>query len=229
MFNLIKESWAIFWSNKRPFIWAALVYLAAQALFVSLGRSSAFLHPSLVAVAMIADWLVVSILAAGFITISLKAVSGQMVLVTDLLRLRTKDLLYLICLNFLFLVALSLPMMAVMFILFSLQTSGLGYLFLAFGLFIAVSLLISLLLFTFFGLSYFIIFDKQLNPIKALINSWTITKGDHWLMIKTIVVVFGLLLVGKVTIIGSLVTLPLAFIFLALVYRQITTKELPMI
>jgi len=72
-----------------------------------------------------------------------------------------------------------------------------------------------------------VIVDKQVGPFEAMRQSWAMTDGSFWNMFLLGVLLCGINILGTMALlIGLLVTIPLSFLAVAHVYRQLERAEI---
>ena len=100
---------------------------------------------------------------------------------------------------------------------------------LLFGIIIIVGLLLliipGIIWFIKYHYYWFLIVDKEMGPIEAIKHSGKITQGVKWDLFLFGWVVFGLILVGLLAcLIGVFVTIPVAGVAGAYIYRKLEPK-----
>lgn len=76
----------------------------------------------------------------------------------------------------------------------------------------------------------FLVIDKNLNPVDALKESWKMTEHDFFHFFKLWLVFIGLAILGAILLlVGLLVTIPIAALAVAFVYRKLSsTMAMPL-
>ncbi len=68
----------------------------------------------------------------------------------------------------------------------------------------------------------YLVVDKNLSPIKAIKNSWSMTKGHAWHLFVLGLALLGINILGiLVIVIGLLITVPLSMVATAFVFRKL--------
>lgn len=68
----------------------------------------------------------------------------------------------------------------------------------------------------------FLIIDKELNPLEALSESWMMTRGQSWHLVKVFFAIIGLNLLGVLALgVGLFITVPMTFFAYALIYSKL--------
>lgn len=237
MINLLKQAWAIFVKNIRPFAWASFIYLLIEVFFgFALSGSysrTIFGWVDLMDISLTIIRAIVRLtLTVGMVYMALKAIEGQAIKVRDLFGVKPK----VIGNVFLSYILLMVPVMiciglAVGFsvLLYNFANLGLGIIPISMVLIGVTAFLVGL--FTFIKFFPFIplILDKEVGPIKALKMSWVMTRGDAWFIFKVILIGTIIYTLGAITILGLLIAMPLVAVTFVLAYKQIAAKELPAI
>ena len=69
----------------------------------------------------------------------------------------------------------------------------------------------------------YLVIDKNMNPFDALKKSWDMTRGKFWKLFGLIIVLCAINLLGVlVLLVGLFITIPLTFVAMASIYRQLS-------
>lgn len=234
MINLFKQAWAIFRSNARPLVWVTLIWLLVSLLFAFVTRNihlqAGWGAPAVNSIIFIAESIIKVVVLTGLLSMILKLVNNQTVEVGDVLKVKLAPMVKIV----IGYVVLFSPVLVVNLLVgagvyYQFASLGLGLIPVLLFSVASVSIVFSLFLSIRFFPFILLILDKNNGPIESLKSAWVITKGDSWTIIKALVLMAVVSVVGAVTVLGTLITLPLSLLIYTLTYKQIVAKELPMV